>query len=191
MVFRRGQALWCPGVVVVVVVVGSFLQLDVLSAAASPPCSPGIVPNSNRDAGNPCTGSIGEECSFTCSSGYYATGKHVCTNYTVGTEHFVEMKFFGGHCERVCSDPSAVEKEATECVGAAKIRFNSTDASGPCFRSTCFNSSDAALRHVARGNFEVWRQLRHPTTGMYVDNYDAVCTRAPRETVHPVSWRPG
>eukprot|EP00750_Incisomonas_marina_P018454 INCI2959.1.p1 GENE.INCI2959.1~~INCI2959.1.p1 ORF type:complete len:522 (+),score=56.35 INCI2959.1:194-1567(+) len=120
-----------------------------------------------------CQGALGDECAFTCDVGYVPTGRHICTDYQSAGRTFVNYSFFGGKCERLCRTVVGAQPQAA-CSGAAKIRFNSSDGEGQCFRTMCFNSSDDALRNVARGNYEVWRQLYHPSTGQYLDNLDLV-----------------
>ena len=136
-------------------------------------CSPGSLAHSNRNSTNMCQGALGDECAFTCDVGYVPTGRHICTDYQSAGRTFVNYSFFGGKCERLCRTVVGAQPQAA-CSGAAKIRFNSSDGEGQCFRTMCFNSSDDALRNVARGNYEVWRQLYHPSTGQYLDNLDLV-----------------
>ena len=54
------------------------------------------------------------------------------------------------------------------------MRFYSSDAHGQCLATRCFESGDAALRDVARGNYEAWRLARHDATGLYLDGINLV-----------------
>jgi len=47
--------------------------------------------------------------------------------------------------------------------------MNSSDGDGACMSTTC-KTPDAALRHLARGNYELWRLARSDVSGIYVDH---------------------
>jgi hypothetical protein len=171
-----------------------------IAAGQLPRCGPSPIPHSNQTQSNPCpAGGLGDECAFACDAGYFPTGRHVCTNYSSGGRAFVSMEYFGGRCERLCNASAAVPMRAKtaagtspgkaeavveECEGATKIRYNWTDADGPCFRTACFNTSDAALRHVARSNYEFWRRAYSGSSGAYLDSVDVVRTTRTHAHVH-------
>ena len=75
------------------------------------PCERGkTLRNSNRDKrhSNPCVGTTGARCDYTCNDGYAPTGEHVCG---------ADGRFSGGSCESAqCSDPPAVEHGQTTCT---------------------------------------------------------------------------
>ena len=56
------------------------------------------------------------------------------------------------------------------------LRVNASDAGGPCLKTTCL-SEDAALRNLARGNYEVWQRARHPATGITSTGGKFISTR--------------
>lgn len=58
-------------------------------------CTAGVVvPDSDRDASNPCSGSTDDICEYTCGEGFYASGVHRCR---------ASNAFYGGRCvPRIC-----------------------------------------------------------------------------------------
>lgn len=62
-----------------------------------------------------------------------------------------------------------------------------TNTSAGCYATMCFPSADAALLHIARGNYEVWQRARWPRTGMYIDNVDLVGGTSSRMAASGVS----
>ena len=97
----------------------------------------------SRDHAHPCAGSLGDACAFSCEAGYRAIGRHVCQTYTAGGQTFIDAAFFGGRCERLCSAAPACSH------GEAVVRFNSSDARGPCLAARCFEAQIDATRSFA------------------------------------------
>lgn len=132
-------------------------------------CTTGVtLPHSNRTASAPCAVGVGgDECFYSCDAGYVARGRHVCQTYASQGRTFVNQSYSGGSCQRLCSGGSG-----SSCPGggAVPLRVNSTDSEGSCLATQCFESADAVLRHIARGNYEVWRMGRNNRTGMYLDH---------------------
>lgn len=137
-------------------------------AVAAEGCKAGLtIPHSNRGPSRPCSGGIGDECSFTCDQGYIPVGRHFCQDYREGGTVFIDHAFYGGRCDRLCPASSSPCKD-----GAVPMRVNATDNAGnPCLATQCF-SVDEALRNLARGNYEVWSLGRSNSTGIYLDNLD-------------------
>eukprot|EP00927_Polykrikos_kofoidii_P053890 TRINITY_DN48413_c0_g1_i1.p1 TRINITY_DN48413_c0_g1~~TRINITY_DN48413_c0_g1_i1.p1 ORF type:complete len:640 (-),score=54.90 TRINITY_DN48413_c0_g1_i1:72-1952(-) len=127
----------------------------------------GTIPNSDRDAANPCRGVDGTECPYVCNSGYVAIGRHVCQNYeTRSGVQVIQNQFFGGRCERLCDG-------STECPnGEVPVRWNSSDADGPCLASRCAVPK-LALGRLGRGAYSLWRLARSDITGIYSGTVDA------------------
>ena len=116
-------------------------------ATPSASCVGGLqIAHSNRTERHPCSGVLGDACTFSCEEGYLAIGKHVCQTYEAGGRTFINRSFFGGRCERLCSSSPQCGADETA------IRVNSTDSTGPCFSATCFQSQDAALRGIRLGS---------------------------------------
>lgn len=135
--------------------------------ATSVPCEPSVIPHSNRSLSTAaCTGVLGTECAFTCDTGYLkGGGRHVCQSYRILDRKAAPLvvfnhTFFGGRCDRLCSPYTCQPNEVA-------VRHNSTDDAGPCLATLCEPSADAALRRLARGNYELWRRARNPSTGVY------------------------
>ena len=126
----------------------------------------GVIEHSNRIGSAACVGSIGYQCSFSCDDGYLAVGRHVCQTYSQGEQTFLNRTFFGGRCERLCATTSF------PCTaGLVPIRFNSSDASGPCLHTIC-STADEALRRLAKGNYALWQLARNNRTGIYIAGVD-------------------
>lgn len=97
--------------------------------------------------------------------GYHAIGQHVCQNYNVTGKVFIDNAFFGGRCVRLCHDGAN-----SVCSGKqVPVRYNSTDATGVCFETICYQNRTALLLSTARANYHVWENSRSKT-GMYADN---------------------
>ena len=126
----------------------------------------GTIQNSNRTGTAACVGAIGYECGFSCDDGYLAVGRHVCQTYSQGDQTFLNRTFFGGRCERLCTETSA------PCAGGlVPTRFNSSDADGPCLHTIC-STADQALRRLAQGNYALWQLARNNLTGIYIAGVD-------------------
>lgn len=152
------------------VLTGSLCALSNQQFTSIAICSKGVtIPHSDRNKNNPCTGNTGSVCKYTCNNGFFPIGKHVCQYYKANGKVYIDNSFYGGRCERYCS------KNPNTCPsGQIPIRMNSTDESGPCFRTFCFENEDAALKNVAKGNYEVWKMARNNKTGIYIDTVDVL-----------------
>ena len=129
-------------------------------------CAPSLIANSNRSVtSSACTGSDGDECLFACNVGFVHVGRHVCQTISVQGATVVNQTFFGGRCDPLC-------EPATPCNDSAvPVRYRA-NASAPCLSTLCAASSDAALKLLARGAYEVFARGRHPDTGFYMDHVD-------------------
>jgi len=139
-----------------------------LTSPSGATCAPSTIAHSTT---TPCAAAaVGSSCEFACAPGYHAIGQHVCQKHQAlqadGRTVTVETSFYGGRCDRLCAD------SAKPCGGGlVPLRVNATDASGPCLSTTCL-TEDAALRNLARGNYEVWRRARNPKSGVTTDHID-------------------
>jgi len=133
---------------------------------SAPPVCRATIPNSNRDAANPCLGWQGTACDYTCIAGYIPVGSHVCQTSIPQPEAGagVTWSFSGGSCRRLCT------ATASPCPnGQVPTRWLSVDPTGNCYTTVC-RAPDDTLRHLARSNWELWRIGRNPKTGMYLDH---------------------
>mmetsp|Transcript_81280 Transcript_81280/g.195040 ORF Transcript_81280/g.195040 Transcript_81280/m.195040 type:complete len:680 (-) Transcript_81280:175-2214(-) len=128
-------------------------------------CTSGAqIPFSNRGPGTECFASaLGEECSYQCEEGYIGVGRHVCQTIMAEGQVWKDKSFFGGNCWRLCADsPTCTSPQVP-------MRVNSTDASGWCMKTTCFDEM-GALMNIAEGNYEVWKLARDESSGCYADH---------------------
>ncbi len=96
---RSGQHICQPG--------GSFSG----GSCTANPCSQGTTVSHSNRAANPCTGSTGDTCDYTCDDGYSRSGLHVCA--TDGT-------FAGGFCTPLPCQEHSVEhaQQSMVCTGS-------------------------------------------------------------------------
>lgn len=167
--------------------IGAASLLAAPVTAAAQQCVGGrTIAHSYRDASNPCSGTLGAECVYRCRPGYLKLGRHVCQRYEAHGQLFLNDTFFGGRCERLC--PSGKQSCASPL---AAVRYNSTDAAGqPCIATRCFDSANAALLNLARGNWGVWRQARSNRSGFYRDSANIIDPDDSLQTGGSNDWLP-
>ena len=151
-------------------------------------CPPAEIANSNRNWTSPCNGlkqqgwaPTGTECEYTCDEGYIPIGRHVCqwhnvvqVNGSTGersvNEAELEHSFWGGRCQRLCSQGVKFEGNG-HCNSSQSVRrYRDVDADGECFATKCFESGLDNLENVAQGVYTVVKNARDEETGYYRDS---------------------
>ena len=153
-------------------------------------CPPAVIANSNRNWKDsfPCKGPTqegwapsGTECEYTCDEGYIPIGRHVCqwhnvvqVNGSTGersvNEAELEHSFWGGRCQRLCSQGMKFEGNG-HCNSSQSVRrYRDVDADGECFATKCFESGLDNLENVAQGVYTVVKNARDEETGYYRDS---------------------
>ena len=190
---RRGPSARCMmGSTVLLLLLAALLAQprpalgdDHLPSAQPELCASSTIAHSDRSTpATACVGGVGAECAFTCDAGFLRVGRHVCQSYRILDRHdapstgllVLNRTFFGGRCDRLCSP------KLQQCrPGEAAVRHNSSDSDGPCLATVCEPSADAALRRLARGNYEVWRRARNPATGVYAGSVNLEAPASERQ----------
>lgn len=132
-------------------------ELGYSSAGGTAPCQPNActLGLSLQHSSTVCSGTTGDECLFTCDSGYFAHGNHICT---------AEGHFVGGWCEPAACQNGVIAHSATTCVGMAvgaecdyECNFgyarngshvcgaNGTFSGGSCYPVECWKGNRIAL----------------------------------------------
>ncbi len=153
-------------------------------------CPPAVIANSNRNWKDsfPCKGPTqegwapsGTECEYTCDEGYIPIGRHVCqwhdvvrVNESTGARYMDEAElehgFWGGRCQRLCSQGVKFE-DSGQCNSSQSVRrYRDMDEHGECFATKCFESGLENLENVAQGVYTVVKNARDEETGYYTDS---------------------
>eukprot|EP00051_Salpingoeca_urceolata_P006808 m.90124 g.90124 ORF g.90124 m.90124 type:complete len:603 (-) comp14993_c1_seq4:80-1888(-) len=145
------------------------------SGPASRLCEPSVILHSNRSTtATACpAGELQSTCEYACDDGYIPIGRHVCQTYTTEHQLVLDHVWHGGRCQRLCDggiNNNNANNANSDC--AVPLRYNSSDAKGPCHATKCFDTPDDLFHHLTVGNYQAWKIARNPVSGIYLGPLD-------------------